>query len=155
MVAADVVEGIVGVLARTLLCNLVELFVGAVAVSVDLFICDFVDTVVDEMSCELLVSFADIEVEFWMMVEGCEEGLIRGLEEAVDAARRKIPTKTIRGDIFVTHCELCKRNFGWGSLHCLVNHIVLLPMVGVAFLSCIHQCWMASQEFFIHFSHFD
>ena len=95
-------------LDRTLVWILVESSVGAVAVSVDLFICDFVNTVVDETSCESLVSFADFVVELLIMVVGVvgsKEGLTRGLEEAVDVTRRKTPTKTIRGDIFfASHC---------------------------------------------------
>ena len=117
MVAADVAGWIVGVLDRTFACILVESSVGAVAVSVDLFICDFVNTVVDEASCESFGIFVDLDVELIfelliMVVEvvSSKEGLSRGLEEAVDVTRcfeeavdvtrRKTPTKTIRGDIF-------------------------------------------------------
>ena len=63
MVAADVTGGVVGVLARTLLCIVVESSVGAVAVSVDLFICDFGGTVVDEMSRKSLGLSVDLDVE--------------------------------------------------------------------------------------------
>ena len=109
MVAANVAGWIVGVLARTLVWILVESSVGAVAVSVDLFICDFVKTVVDEASCESFGIFVDLDVELIfelliMVVEvvSSKEGLSRGLEEAVDvtrcfeeavdATRRKTPT---------------------------------------------------------------
>ena len=68
MVAPDVAGGIVGVVVRTLVCILVVSSVGVVAVSVDLFICNFVNTVVDEMSCKSLVLFVDLMIELLILV---------------------------------------------------------------------------------------
>ena len=73
---------------------------------------------VDEAPCESFGIFVDLDVELIielliMVVEvvSFKEGLSRGLEEAVDVTRcfeeavdvtrRKTPTKTIRGDIFL------------------------------------------------------
>ena len=139
-------------LDRTLVWILVESSVGAVAVSVDLFICDFVNTVVDETSCESLVSFLDFEL--LIMVVESKEGLTRGLEEAVHATR-KTPAKTIRGGIF------CHSLLTWDvDLFTLLlfffHHIVLLPIFGVVFLSCICHTLLDSIPWVCRFfSHFD
>ena len=54
---------VVGVVARTLVCCVLESSVGAVAVSVDLIICDLVNGVVDVMFSMLLSLSTDIDVE--------------------------------------------------------------------------------------------
>ena len=105
MVSPELGGAVVEVAARTLVCMVVESSVGAVAVSLDLFICDFVDTVDDEMSCESLVLFnVELNIELFMVVVvvGSKEGLTSGLETALDTTRRKTSMKTIRGDIFAT-----------------------------------------------------
>ena len=166
MVAADVAGWIVGVLDRTFACILVESSVGAVAVSVDLFICDFVNTVVDKMSCESLGIIVDFAVELLIIVVevGSKEGLTRGLEEAVDATRcfeeavdatRKTPTKTIRGGIFC-HSLLTLDVDLFTLLLFFCHHIVLLPIFGVVFLSCICHTLLDSIPWVCRFfSHFD
>ena len=105
VVSPELAGAVVEVAARTLVCMVVESSVGAVAVSVDRFICDFVDTVDDEISCESLLLFeAELNIELFMVVVvvGSKEGLTSGLETALDTTRRKTSMKTIRGDIFAT-----------------------------------------------------
>ena len=74
---------VVGVVARTLVCSVVE---SSIAVSVDRIICDLVNGVVDEISC-------------MMLSVGLEESLTRG-PEAADTTRSKTSMKTIGDNIF-------------------------------------------------------
>ena len=104
MVPSEVAGAVVdGVVVRTLVCCVVDSFVGAVAVSVDLIICDIVNGVVDEMSCMSADVDVELIIEMLMLLEvSSEEALTRGLE-AVDTTRSKTSMKTIRGDIFAIH----------------------------------------------------
>ena len=103
MVPSEVAGAVVdGVVVRTLVCCVVDSFVGAVAVSVDLIICDIVNGVVDEMSCMSADDDVELIIEMLLVAVGSEEALTRGLE-AVDTTRSKTSMKTIRGDIFAIH----------------------------------------------------
>ena len=103
MVPSEVAGAVVdGVVVRTLVCCVVDSFVGAVAVSVDLIICDIVNGVVDEMSCMSADVDVELIIEMLLVAVGSEEALTRGLE-AVDTTRSKTSMKTIRGDIFAIH----------------------------------------------------
>ena len=103
MVPSEVAGAVVdGVVVRTLVCCVVDSFVGAVAVSVDLIICDIVNGVVDEMSCMSADVDVELIIEMLLVAVGSEEALTRGLE-AVDTTRSKTSIKTIRGDIFAIH----------------------------------------------------
>ena len=103
MVPSEVAGAVVdGVVVRTLVCCVVDSFVGAVAVSVDLIICDIVNGVVDEMSCMSADVDVELIIEMLLVAVGSKEALTRGLE-AADTTRSKTSMKTIRGDIFAIH----------------------------------------------------
>ena len=100
MVPSEVAGAVVdGVVVRTLVCCVVDSFVGAVAVSVDLIICDIVNGVVDEMSCMSADVDVELIIEMLLVAVGSEEALTRGLE-AADTMRSRTSMKTIRDNIF-------------------------------------------------------
>ena len=94
---------VVGLVAGTLVCCVLESSVGAVVFSVDMIFCDLVNGVVDVMFSMLLSLSTDIDVELiiemLMLKVGSEEALTRGLE-AADTTRSKTSMKTIGDNIF-------------------------------------------------------